>query len=217
MDRAGDARSPAHGRAEYTVGMESSSGPSAGQCSPIVNPYELKPYGGVAYIEGELGEFLLRLRGEVVPGCALRSHVSILPPRPIRGSEDEAAEWLTQQASKLSAFQVRLGKIEVFPGSRVIYVALDAGGTEMGAMHELLNLGPFQFEEEYRFHPHVTLAQRIAPESHAAILERCEEAWAAYQGPRSFAVETLTFVKNISFDCWRNLRDVSLEMAGTRR
>src|SRR3954449_9213128 len=37
----------------------------------------------VSYIPGRLAEFLDRLRCELSPGCRLRAHVTILPPRPV--------------------------------------------------------------------------------------------------------------------------------------
>ena len=54
-------------------------------------------YALVAYVRNELGEFVENLRAELHPEHAhLPAHVSILPPRPLRGSESDAVEHLIQ-------------------------------------------------------------------------------------------------------------------------
>jgi hypothetical protein len=45
----------------------------------------------VSYVPGRLGEFLDRLREELVTGCKAHSHVTLLPPRPLSISTERAA------------------------------------------------------------------------------------------------------------------------------
>src|SRR5262245_2374100 len=118
--------------------MESGSRPSMNGTT-VGNAGRMNQYGLVAYIEGELGDFLLKIRKEVVPGCKLRSHVSILPPRPLAGSEAEAIRFIQAAGRHHAAFEVRLGKIEVFPITNVIYISLGTGVTDLHAMHSKLN------------------------------------------------------------------------------
>jgi len=192
--------------------MESNDGPSSGQCS---NPHADRPYGAVAYIDGQLGEFLLSLRGEAVCGCELASHVSILPPRSITGDEDAAARWLREHAARLNAFEVRLGEVTHFKNSTVIYISVTQGNQELIDAHVALDQGPFRFDEKFKYSPHITLAQDFPAEQLDEKLALCRARWAGYDGPRSFGVETLVFVKSVAKECWVDLESTHLEMAST--
>ena len=44
-----------------------------------------------------------------------------------------------------------------------------------------------------------------------AALALCQKCWAEYRGPRSFAVDTITFVRNTGNCGWSDLQDVALE------
>jgi len=198
--------------------MESGYRPSSSSL-PEGSVGRLNQYALVAYIDGRLGEFLFNLRQEIVPGCKLRSHVSILPPRPLAGSavEAEATEFVRASSRRHEAFDVGLGQIEVFPVTNVIYIAIAGGLPELHAMHDELNAQSLAYAEPFRYHPHITLAQEISEAEHAGALQLCEARWREYSGPRSFPVETLTFVQNSTNCGWLDLAEAHLEMAGLRR
>ena len=176
----------------------------------------INQYGLVAYIDGKLGDFLLKLRQEIVPGCKLRSHVSILPPRPLAGSEAEATRFIQAGGRHHAAFQVNLDQIEVFPVTKVIYIALAAGIADLHAMHAQFNANALRYIEPYAYHPHITLAQELPEAGHSGALQLCQARWKEYAGPRYFPVETLTFVQNTASRGWLDLSEARLEMAGSR-
>lgn len=167
-------------------------------------------YALVAYINGELGDFLYSLRQEIVPTCRLRSHVSLLPPRKLAGDPQDAAEKITAVAGQHAAFEVVLGDICVFPVTNVIYLDLAAGREQLMAMHDDLNGGALAYAEPFAYHPHITLGQELTPEQFAMGLELCRKRWAEYTGPRSFPVETITFVRNSGNCGWSDLQDVGM-------
>ncbi len=168
-------------------------------------------YGLVAYIDGALGEFLYALRQELVPTCRLRSHVSLLPPRRLAGDEQGAKEWIGDLSKHQAPFSVGLGELRVFPVTNVIYVELVKGHEELAEMHDALNGGALAYAEPFPYHPHITLGQELTVEQFDAALALCQKRWAEYGGARSFAVETITFVRNTG-DCgWSDLQDVVLE------
>ena len=176
----------------------------------------INQYALVAYIEGKLGDFLLTLRQEIVAGCKLRSHVSILPPRPLAGSEAQAVEFIQIYSHRLAAFEVVLDAIEKFPVTNVTYVSIAAGVADLHATHGIMNAQALQYVEPYAYHPHITLAQDI-PEAHQAeALHLCQARWKEFTGPRHFPVETLTFVQNTMTCGWLDLAAAKLEMAGSR-
>lgn len=176
----------------------------------------INQYALVAYIDGRLGEFLLNLRQEIVPGCKLRSHVSILPPRPVTGEAGDAAQFVQENSRRVPAFGVQLGEIEVFKVTNVIYIAIGSGLADLHSTHAKMNGAGLRYTEPYPYHPHITLAQELTEAEHPAALQLCLERWKEYTGPRQFPVETLTFVQNTSNCGWIDLAEAHLEMAGSR-
>ena len=52
-------------------------------------------YAVVSYISGELGDFVDELRSELMPAQShLRAHITLLPPRPLLGSVEDASRTL---------------------------------------------------------------------------------------------------------------------------
>jgi 2'-5' RNA ligase len=186
----------------HPVGVVNGSGNGQVPPDPI--------YALVAYINGELGDFLYSLRQEIVPTCRLRSHVSLLPPRKLAGNQAGAAEKVAEVAGQHQAFDVVLGDICVFPVTNVIYLDLAAGREQLLAMHEDLNGGALAYAEPFAYHPHITLGQELTPEQFEMGLALCRKRWAEYMGPRSFPVETITFVKNSGNCGWSDLKDVAM-------
>ena len=92
----------------------------------------------VSYIPEPLAGFLDRLRQELVPNCFLRAHVTILPPRPILSSPEEAWEVIRGAAPEFLPFEVELAGVDVFPVSDVIYIQVSAGSVELQRMHAAL-------------------------------------------------------------------------------
>ena len=185
---------------EHSVEPEQGNGP----CAPP------EVYALVAYINGELGDFLYALRQEIVPTCRLRSHVSLLPPRKLAGKPEGAAEQIAAVAGGRPASAVRLGEICVFPVTNVIYLDLAAGREELTAMHAELNGGALAYAEPFAYHPHITLGQELTPEQFETGLALCRKRWAEYTGPRSFPVETITFVKNTGNCGWSDLTETAM-------
>lgn len=164
----------------------------------------------VSYFSGPLAEYLTRLRGELVPECEAKAHLTILPPRPIRGSIDHASRELAQNLQEFGPILVELGDVEIFADSRVIFVSVKAGHAELERMHDALNVGATAFEEPFPYHPHITLAQDLPDELIAGVLERARRHWTNWPHPRSFMVEKLTFVQNTLENRWFDIEDVSL-------
>jgi 2'-5' RNA ligase len=168
-------------------------------------------YALVSYIPGPLGVFLDQLRLDLVPGCSPHAHVTVLPPRPIESSEEQAAEEMFERTDGFSDFEVELGDVEVFPVSKVIYIGLRRGEPELRRMYRTLNRGAVFYREPFPYHPHVTLAQNFPIEEVDRIYEAAREQWAEYRQTRRFSVDSLEFVKNTFGSCWADLAKISLK------
>jgi len=170
----------------------------------------------ISYLPEPLGGFLNSLRCELVPRCQAKTHVTVLPPRPLATGVPEAA-WrdLNDLLDSFPPFRVELTSIEVFPGTNVIYLSVGAGYRELEKMHAELNRGPLKFREPFEYHPHVTLAQDLKPEQVDAALAHARARWREFPYSRSFTVDRLTFVQNTAENRWadREGRMLSIRMA----
>src|SRR5438045_5982721 len=91
----------------------------------------LNVYALVIYVPDPLGRFLDDLRRDLVPGCNPHAHVSVLPPRPLAVDWSVAGEEVRDCAANWPAFEIKLGRVCMFPVTNVIYIELAEGGPEM--------------------------------------------------------------------------------------
>lgn len=168
-------------------------------------------YALVSYIPGALGEFLNELRASLVPTCHLLSHLTLLPPRILSAPVEKLEDSLEEKLPKIAPFEVVLGPIEVFEKSNVVYVSLRSGQVEALDAHQRLSRDVLAYREPWEYHPHITLAQEFPLERFEAVLAEARAKWDAWEGPRSFRVEDLVFVKNRNVNCWEALAEYRLE------
>lgn len=167
----------------------------------------------ISYLPEPLAGFLNSLRCELVPRCQAKTHVTVLPPRPLAGGVPESA-WrdLNAALETVAPFRVELTSIEVFPGTNVIYLSIGAGFRELERLHAELNHGGLEFAEPYNYHPHVTLAQQILPEDVESAAARARSRWREFPSSRSFMFDRLTFVQNTVENRWADLAERELSI-----
>lgn len=166
----------------------------------------------VSYIPGRLAAFLDNLRSELKPGCVLRSHVTILPPRPVDLNIDESIRQIKVEGEDSPPFMVELGEVAIFAKSNVVYLTLRRGEHELHALHENLNSGQLEYDGPFPYHPHITLAQDLTPQQAEALAKIARGRWQSYSGPREFSVERLSFVRSRKPGIWQDLADVDLPL-----
>ena len=170
----------------------------------------INSYAIVAYVAGPIARFAERLRQDHYPGCAYRAHITILPPRPLRCADSEAIEFARQQVSKFEPFEVKIGPVDTFSDTEVIYLSVTAGDVELGAMHDVLNTGLLEQEEEHPYAPHLTLAQEFPPDSGDQVLEICHRRWQEFGAAVPFRIEAVTFVQQRADGNWADLAELGL-------
>src|ERR1051325_11266934 len=121
----------------------------------------LNSFSLVSYIPEPLAQFLDRLRCELVPNCFLRAHVTILPPRPLTSTTEQACEQIRELAYSMDPIDIELTEVEIFPHTDVIYIAIGGGSDELRRMHAKLNTKHLSYNEPFEYHPHITLAQNL--------------------------------------------------------
>ena len=152
-------------------------------------------YAVVSYLPEPLAGFVDALRDELAPGCRLRAHLTVLPPRQISGSQEDASHELQQALQDVHSFRVSLGGVWVFPVSDVVHIAVEAGREKLRGLHLQLNHGLSKAPELWRYHPHITLAQALEPAAVRPASELATRRWREYTGPRDFTIDHLTFVR----------------------
>ena len=164
----------------------------------------------VGYIPGELGDFITRLRQELVQDCSAQSHVTILPPRPLEATAEVAAAELRCRLNGVSPFQIDMPEIRVFEQTSVIFAEVRQGAADLHELHDALNTGVLYFQEPWEYHPHITLAQGIDP---ASVREMCEIArsrWSEEAPTHACCIQQLTFVQNTAGNHWLDLEELPL-------
>ena len=183
---------------------------------PIERAHRVPPekppsvFAVVIYIPGELGEFLDKLRLELVPGCNPHAHVSLLPPRPLAVNWRVASEQVREVMDRSTPFEVELTSIRMFPATDVIYIEVDAGAGELRKMHVAMNAASLQFQDPFPYHPHITVAQALVHENVPAVHELATRRWREYSGSRTFPAAEAVFVQNSLDNCWIDLAAYSL-------
>lgn len=176
-----------------------------GWCSDGANCFAL-----VRYVPEPLASFLDKLRAEISPGCNLRAHLTVLPPRPLDIDPEGAWKEIRQRFQTLAPFIVELEQVRVFEVTEVVYLSVGAGMHELRRLHQRLNQGRAIFAEPYKYHPHITLGQELPAEQLAWVIDLAGHRWREYSGPRQFSVDRLTFVQNQAGRGWSDLAESEL-------
>jgi 2'-5' RNA ligase len=168
-------------------------------------------YALVAYVKNELGGFVEDLRRELHPEHAhLPTHLTVLPPRPLHGSEEDAVSMLRQMAAKVTPFQVALGEVESFlPITPTVFIRVSYAGYRMRELHDLMNRDPLAYDETLPYMPHVTVAKLGSVERAEEVLRSSKTRWQNYTGSHNISVEHLTFVRGHEHT-WTDLAEIAL-------
>jgi 2'-5' RNA ligase len=172
-------------------------------------------YALVAYLKNAAGEFVEKLRRELHPDLPhLAAHLSILPPRPLQGTESSALQVLERICGDEEPFEVTLGDVETFvPVTPTIYIRVQGAAGRMSELHSKLNTEALAFKEEWPYIPHLTIAKMSSGQPARTAYEIARERWAHYSGSRRILLERLTFVRE---DCENTWVDLALIPLGRR-
>lgn len=168
-------------------------------------------YGLVAYVRNSPGEFVEKLRNELHPEHAhLSAHITVLPPRPLQGTEQQAIELISEACSQVTPFEVGLGDVEAFlPRTPTVFIRVARAAYKMRELHDLLNRPPLLCEESLPYMPHLTIAKLGSDERAREVYEVAQERWKRYSGSRNVRIETVTFVRGRNFT-WSDVAPVQL-------
>ena len=169
-------------------------------------------YALVAYVKSPAGQVVENLRRELHPDLPLlAAHLTILPPRPLQGSESSALQVLERVCGTEEPFEVSLGPVETFiPVTPTVFIRVDSGAPRMCELHSKLNIEELHYSEEWPYIPHLTIVKMTSEPAAQAAFETARRRWSEYTGSRRISLERLTFVREKSPNCWVDLAPVIL-------
>jgi len=169
-------------------------------------------YALVAYVKSPVGEFVENLRRELHPALPhLAAHITLLPPRPLQGTESAAMQMLAAICGRADPFEISLGDMQTFiPTTPTVYIRVVYGATRLQELHDQLNTQVLAFAEEWRYTPHLTIVKMVNEQAAEQALGVARERWQKYSGSRRILLDRLTFVREDAQDCWVDLAPVPL-------
>jgi 2'-5' RNA ligase len=168
-------------------------------------------YALVGYVKSPVGEFVENLRRELHPDLPhLAAHLTILPPRPLQGSEQSALQALDRICGQVEPFEVNLGCVETFlPVTPTVYIRVDGSASRMCELHRL-NSQELEHKEEWPYIPHLTIVKMSGEPQALDAFKIASERWQLYSGSRRILLERLSFVREDAQNCWVDLAPVTL-------
>lgn len=130
-------------------------------------------------------------------------HVTLVPPVDLAERALPAVEeHLVDAVAGMEPFEIHLRGTDTFrPVSPVVFLALRSGADEVAALEERVRSGVLGSERAFPFHPHVTLAQAVDPES----LDRAGRNMAAFEA--RFTVTCVRLYRYGPDGAWRPVAD----------
>ena len=168
-------------------------------------------YAVIAYVRSPVGILVEELRRELHPAHThADAHLTILPPRPLHGTEQEALELLAGAAHSTTPFEVTMNEVETFvPVTPTVFLRVARGAYRMRELRDKLNRDVLGFTEPWPYMPHLTIAKMDTTDEAVTLLSAARERWKSYTGPRSTRIDTLTLVKG-SGERWVDVAHIQL-------
>jgi len=169
-------------------------------------------YALVAYVNSPVGGFVENLRRELHPDLPhLAAHLTLLPPRPLQGTESAALQMLAAVCGRAEPFEITLGDMQTFiPTTPTVYVRVAYGAARLQELHDQLNKQTLAFAEEWPYIPHLTIVKMANQQAAEQALRIARERWRQYSGSRRILLDQLTFVREDAQNCWVDLAPVPL-------
>jgi 2'-5' RNA ligase len=168
-------------------------------------------YALVTYVRNPVGEFVEQLRQELHPTTVhLAAHLSILPPRELKGTEAAALEFLEEACSHGVPFDVELGDVETFlPTTPTVFIAVQQSASQMHDLHDRLCGKGLRCHESWPYTPHLTIVKTDRDEQARAAYLIAHQRWSQFSGDRQVHVEELMFVRERDGH-WQDVAPVAL-------
>jgi 2'-5' RNA ligase len=171
-----------------------------------------RQYALVAYVQNPVGRFVEALRRDLYPEHAhLPAHITVLPPRPLHGTEADALEVLSELCRDVDPFEVVMGEVESFsPVTPTVFIRVAHAAYKLRELHDRLNTDLMHCHEQWPYMPHLTIVKMPDEPSAQAALVESRGRWSQYHDTRRILLEQLTFVREGDDHRWIDLAPIPL-------
>jgi 2'-5' RNA ligase len=168
-------------------------------------------YAAVAYVRNPVGSFVEELRRELHPSHThADAHITILPPRPLAGSEEQAIEVLQEVCSAAQPFEITMGDVESFiPATPTVFIRVAYGAYRMRELHDEFNVNGLEFCEPWPYMPHLTILKADTISEAEQALGIARQRWETFQDRRKIRIDSITFVRG-NGERWQDVAPLPL-------
>jgi len=168
-------------------------------------------YAAIAYVRNPVGSFVEELRRELHPAHThADAHLTVLPPRPLRGTQHDALADLRDVCRTTLPFEVTLGDVETFiPVTPTVFLRVAHAAYRMRELHDHANRGALEYVEPWPYMPHLTIARLDTIEEAYKVVEIARRRWDTFTQPRRVRIDSLAFVKG-NGERWVDLDSIPL-------
>jgi 2'-5' RNA ligase len=154
-------------------------------------------YAVIAYVRSPVGIFVEELRRELHPAHThADAHITILPPRPLNGTENQATELIRRISSEAAPFEVTMGDVETFiPATPTVFLRVAHGAYRLRELHDAANREALAYNEPYPYMPHLTIAKLDTEEEAMKVVNIARPRWKGYGETKQVRIDHLVLVK----------------------
>ncbi len=154
-------------------------------------------YAAVAYVRNPVGIFVEELRRELHSSHThADAHITILPPRPLMGTEEHAIEVLQEICSAAQPFEITIGDVETFvPATPTVFLRVAYGAYRMRELHDQFNIDGLEYCEPWPYMPHLTIVKADTYSEAEQVLTAARRRWEQFKDGRKIRIDSITFVK----------------------
>ncbi len=168
-------------------------------------------YAAVTYVRSPAGMFVEEMRRDLHPAHThADAHITILPPRPLQGTEAEAIRQLRSVCRTMLPFDVTMGDVETFiPTTPTVFIRVAYGAYRIRELHDHLNQGALLYAEPWPYMPHLTIVKMDTEAEARKVIDLARPRWDCCEDSRRIRIDRITFVKGTG-ERWMDLAEIPL-------
>ena len=169
-------------------------------------------YAAVTYVRSPAGMFVEEMRRDLHPAHThADAHITVLPPRPLQGTEAEAIKTLRENCLSVAPFEVTMGDVEsLIPTTPAGFIRVAHGAYRIRELHDHLNNGSLLYSEPWPYMPHLTIVKLDTIDEARKVIGLARPRWDRCEDSRKIRIDSLTFVKG-NGERWMDLATIPLE------
>lgn len=168
-------------------------------------------YAAVTYVRSPAGMFVEAMRRDLHPAHThADAHITILPPRPLQGTEAEAIVQIGEICRTIDPFVVTMGDVETFiPTTPTVFIRVAHGAYRIRELHDRLNRGALHYAEPWPYMPHLTIVKMDTVTEARKVVSLARPRWDGCEDSRRIRIDAVTFVKGVG-ERWLDLAEIPL-------